>query len=131
MIVHDTVNSLLSTTSRMRRPPPISDRFINTFCFSVKYCKISLLISDHCPNFLSERGHFLGHKFGIFFCFLHPMKFRFLFHFVIERLVSLNFQAGFNKGRIPNYKSYNTVTLIRSHQGISVKASTKRTRRVA
>ena len=69
-----TVNSLLATTLR-KRPPPVSDHFVNNhFFFSVKYCFKNSLVSDHCLNFLRDRPQqFLGQKFDIFFCFLFPV----------------------------------------------------------
>ena len=47
---------------------------LQSFCFSVKYCFKSSLVSDHHSNFLRDRDHFLGQKLNIFFCFLFPVS---------------------------------------------------------
>ena len=57
-----------ATTSRKR---PLRKQ---PFCFSVKYCFKSSLVSDHHSKFLRDRDHFLGQKFDIFFCFLFPVS---------------------------------------------------------
>ena len=72
--LYNTVNSLIATTSR-KRPPPVSDPFVNnTFVSQSKYCSKSPLVSDHYSNFLSDHDQFLGQKFDIFFCFLFPVS---------------------------------------------------------
>ena len=44
-VYESTVNSLIATTSR-KRPPPVSDHFVNIrFCFSVKYCFKNSLVT--------------------------------------------------------------------------------------
>ena len=53
------------TTSR-KRPPPVSDHFVNNRFVSVKYCSKSSLVSDHYSNFLSDRNQFLGQRFDFF-----------------------------------------------------------------
>ena len=65
------IHSLVATTSH-KRPPPVSDQFVNNdFVSQSKYCcSKSSLVSDHYSNFLSDRDQFLGQKFDIFFCFL-------------------------------------------------------------
>ena len=63
----DTVNSLIAFTPRKR---PLRKQ---QFCFSVKNCFKSSLISDHHSHFLRDRDHSLGQKFDIFFCFLFPV----------------------------------------------------------
>ena len=44
-VYESTVNSLIATTSR-KRPPPVSDHFVNIrFCLSVKYCFKNSLVT--------------------------------------------------------------------------------------
>ena len=62
------VNSLIATTSRKRPLYKLS------FCFSVKHCFKNSLVSDLYLNFLSDRDHFLGQKFDIFFRSLFPVS---------------------------------------------------------
>ena len=72
-VYESTVNSLIATTSR-KRPPPVSDHFVNIrFCLSVKYCFKNSLV-NHYLNFLNDCDHFLVQKFDVFFCFLFPVS---------------------------------------------------------
>ena len=68
-----TVNSVTATTSR-KRPPPVSDHFLNNPFASQSNAVSKTPVSYHSSNFWSERDHFLGQKSDIFFYLLFPVN---------------------------------------------------------
>ena len=67
----DTVEPLWATTSR-RRPPLLSDHFVNSFLTSQSNTVINT--SHKHPPLVSDHDHLWGFRFGLFFCFFTSGK---------------------------------------------------------